>query len=139
MLDPLSFAAGGFTVIVGKLFLNAISSSNPVDERTLPPLPPPPPKSNVRIRLFVKDMGSLLKTKADDVYVQSDDTKNESKNEVKTLQVIKTSLTVNLKDILQVKLRPIVVQTKQSQKTNPAPFFTDCILQKTKLRHVSKT
>ena len=66
MMDPISFVAGGATVVLGRIAYSSISAS--LREREIPPPPPPPPPSKVvRVRLLVGNMRSIL-CRSDEVY-----------------------------------------------------------------------
>lgn len=155
MLDPISFAAGGVAVLVGKTVLSYVMGDDNgiiVKEKVVPPPPPPPmPMIKAKVRLFVSDMQSVISGEA--VY-QPDaengrgcegnaicDGEDKKQKMRRRRRVSKCSMPVITAEVLgSVKLRrsgPVAIRERRPATVNESPICADCLDQKSKLRHVT--
>jgi hypothetical protein len=155
MVDPMSFAAGGATVVLGRLVVSSLMSpgGGVLGRMLCPPSPPPPPpplpRTKVRVRLFVGNMRSILCRSEDDE--GGGGSAARSRDGVCHLDVGPSSSTavhpdfvqgtavVTLDDILRVKLRPQArgdADRPAAVAVNQGPQCASLAAQRTRLRRL---
>ena len=156
-MDPMSFVAGGATVLAAGMVFGALkkssasgSNSNTVECFPAPPPPPPMPahkKTPARVTIHVDDMGAVIRNAVgegagDCARVAKKSTaaaRRAEKQDAKKLLAVTTS------DLSSVRLRVSASSSSSGSKAAPAfevnhvPFCRDCLAQKGRLRTVVAT